>query len=146
MKMESRVSYWKLRETLAKTSHERIHMVHRQKGLRIKDTCTTDISYINAKLRTAWEDLYQAQRTVGQLRTTHLEDLAAHKAETKGTTAAAEIKKLLHIEQVRKTAKKYGWYLKEKRKGMITIFFSPPPTSQKRPPSYSFSWLQLRYR
>ena len=59
------------------------------------------------------------------LRTTHLEDLAIYKAEQAGTTASVEIRKLLHIEAVRKTAKKYGWYLKEQRKGMVDHVLIP---------------------
>ena len=33
--------------------------------------------------------------------------------------AGVEIKKVIYIEEVRKTARKHGWYLKEKRKRMV---------------------------
>ena len=146
-KMGSRVSYWKLRKTLANTAQDMTEIRHRQKVLGIKDTCTSNLSYINAQLRMAWGELHQAQRTSGQLRRTHLEDLAAHKAEAGGSTAAAEIKKLLHIEQVRKTAKKHGWYLKEKRKGMIDHILLPTPNVTEATTLIFFllapAWIQI---
>ena len=51
--------------------------------------------------------------------TISFEELALYKAEESGTTQGGELKKLIHIEIVRKTARKDGWYLKEHKKGMV---------------------------
>ena len=81
--------------------------------------------YINGKLRQAWSDLHLTQKKAGQLRKSHLKELAAFKGEADNTTAAKELKKLMHIEQVRKTARKHGWYLKEREKGMVDHILIP---------------------
>ena len=81
--------------------------------------------YINGNLRRAWSDLHLTQKKAGQLRKSHLEELAAFKGEADNTTAAKELKKLMHIEQVRKTARKHGWYLKERKKGMVDHILIP---------------------
>ena len=54
-----------------------------------------------------------------------MEDLTTYKGEIEGTLAAIESKKLLHVEKVRDTAKKHGWYLKEKKKGMMDHILIP---------------------
>jgi len=51
--------------------------------------------------------------------------LAIYKAEQHGTAAGAEIKILIYIEEVRKTSRKHGWYLKEKRKRMVDHVLIP---------------------
>ena len=80
------------------------------------------------------------------MRQTHLEKLVTYKGETEGTSAATELKKLLHIEQVRNTAKKHGWYFKEKRKGMIDHILIPKFDVDDVPTLMFFllipSWLQ----
>ena len=73
----------------------------------------------------AWSDLHDTQPKVGILRTTYLEDLAQFKAATYGTTEAQEIKKLLHVKAVRKTAENHSWYLKEHRHGMVDHVLIP---------------------
>ena len=76
-------------------------------------------------MKGAWTALYHIQEHAESLRLTYLEELAAFKAEQYGTTSGAEIKKLIHIEEVRKTARKHGWYLKEHRKGMVDHVLIP---------------------
>ena len=51
-----------------------------------------------------------------------------------GTTAARELKKLIHIEKARKTAQKHGWYLKQKRKGMVNHILIPAVDGESDPP------------
>ena len=97
----------------------------RQTKFAITDTGSQDLVYINSELKQAWNRLYAIQNKADILRTTYLEDLAQYKAETLGTTASQEIKKLIHIEEIRKTAKKHGWYLKEHRKGMVDHVLIP---------------------
>ena len=126
-KMGGRISYWKLRRQMAKALQGGQHHVERQKQLGIQDSGSQELDYINDKLRLTWSELHSTQKNAGQLRKTHLEELAAFKGEAEHTTAAKERKKLLHIEQVRKTAMKHGWYLKEKRKDTLDHIRSPTP-------------------
>ena len=65
------------------------------------------------------------QKSAGILRLTHLEELAVHKGEAEGASAVTELKKLIHIEKVRNTARKNGRHLKEKRKGMVDHILKP---------------------
>ena len=39
--------------------------------------------------------------------------------------AVKELNKLIHIEKVRNTARKYEWFLKEKRKGIVDHILTP---------------------
>ena len=54
------------------------------------------------------ENLHEDQKNTDQLRTQRLEDLAAYRSDRVGTQIAVELKKLIHIEEVRKTARKHG--------------------------------------
>lgn len=65
------------------------------------------MEYINEALKEAWNELYNTQRNANILCKTYLEDLAQYKADKYGTTEEQEIKKLIHIEEVRKTTKKH---------------------------------------
>ena len=54
-----------------------------------------------------------------------LEELAEYKGATEGTTAAKEIKKLIHIEAVRKPQRNMAGTSKKKRKGMVDHILVP---------------------
>ena len=69
--------------------------------------------------------MHEAQKFAGILRLTHLEELSAHRGEAEGASAVIELKKLIHVEKVRNTAKKHGWYLKDKGKGMVDHTLTP---------------------
>ena len=60
---------------------------------------------IKQALKGAWSDLHDTQSKADILRKTYQGGLAQFKAETLRTTEAQEIKKLLHVEEVRKTTK-----------------------------------------
>ena len=86
--------------------------MEKHKALGIQDSGEEDLEYINWKLRLAWKELHETQKSAGILRLTHLEELAIHKGEAEGASAVKELKKLMHIEKIRSTARKHGWYLK----------------------------------
>ena len=77
-----------------------------------------DKRYVKEQLSLAWKALRKVQRQSKDKREAHLEDLAEHYASRRQTTKENEIKKLKHTEEIRKTAAKHKWYLKE-RHGMI---------------------------
>ena len=119
-RMGGRVTYWKKRREHAKDGSGGGDCIHQQKELGIQDSGEQSLPYIDTRLRSAWTELHAAQKSAGMLRQSHLEALAAHKGEEEGTSAATELKKLIHVEKVRHTARKHGWYLKKKRQGMVT--------------------------
>ena len=92
------------------TSHTTLQgdLYLKQTRLSITDTRSQDRQYIKQELKLARQALHNIQKKADIMRTTHLEDLAIYKAENSGTTASVEIRKLLHIEAVRKTAKNHG--------------------------------------
>ena len=114
-KMGGRVSYQKQRKAAILEGQSPTTLQTLKEKLSIIDTGDEDYNYVYSQLRVAWTDLYGAQKQAGHLRQTFLEELAVHKAEQQGTIAATELKKLIHIEAVRKTARKHGWYLKAKK-------------------------------
>ena len=94
------------------------------KKFDITDSGSNAIDYINEELKKAWLLLYHIQEHAESLRKTYIEELATYKAKN-GIASGAEIKKLIYIEEVRKTARKHGWYLKERRKGMVDHVLIP---------------------
>ena len=98
----------------------------------ITDTGSGDHQYTKLQLKLTWQELHSTQYKSDALRTTHVEDLATYKAEQTGTSTCSELQKLLHIETVRKTAQKHGWYLKEQRKGMVDHVLIPQGDEWKR--------------
>ena len=97
------VSYWKSRLATFPSGN-----LQPPPHLGIKDTGSGDRQHIKLQLKLAWQALHQTQKHSDALRSTHLEDLATYKAEQTGTATSLELKKLIHIEAVRKTAQKHG--------------------------------------
>ena len=107
-RMGGRVCYWKQRRQCAKDNTNIMVAMSRQKTLGIQDSGDEGLVYINCRLRAAWKELHEAQKSAGILRLTHLEELAAHRGESEGASAVTELKKLIHVEKVRNTAKNTG--------------------------------------
>ena len=60
-----------------------------------------------SKLKQAWKDLREVQKNAVQHREEHLESLAEFYATQRDTSKAVEIKKLNHIERVKRMAAKH---------------------------------------
>ena len=56
---------------------------------------------------------------------TYLEDLTTYKVEIVETQVTLELKRLIHIKEVSKTARKHSWYLKQRRQGMVDHILTP---------------------
>ena len=97
----------------------------RKQKFVITDSGSEDLVYIKGELTKVWSYLYKIQEQAEALRKTYLEELAIYKSEMAGTSAGLEIKKLIYIEEVRKTARKHGWYLKDRRKGTFDHVLIP---------------------
>ena len=65
------------------------------------------------------------QGKTDQKRKTYLKDLNTCKAEIGKTHTTSELKRLIHIEEVRKTRRKHSWYLKQRRQGMVDHILTP---------------------
>ena len=95
-----------------------------QKTLNIEDTGTDCKDYIKGRLKEAWNELRKVQENSKDKREEHMKVLAEHYAERRNTTKVIEINKILTYENIRKTAAKHKWYLKE-RNGMIRTLLVP---------------------
>ena len=70
------------------------------------------------------EKLRETQKNSEALQEEHLEQLTEHYALKKKTTQEIELRKLQHIEQVKKVASKHKWYLKSNH-GMLRRLLIP---------------------
>ena len=75
-------------------------------------------------LKEAWKDLREVQKSAVKRREEHLEALADFYADRRNTTRAVEVKKLNHIERVKKVAAKHRCCFK-KSAGMIRNLLVP---------------------
>ena len=91
---------------------------------RIQDKGGGDVGYIKEELKKLGE-LYSMQGKIDQKRKTYLEDLTAYKAEIGEIQATSELNRLIHIKEVRNTARKHSWYLKQRRQGMVDHIVTP---------------------
>ena len=55
------------------------------------------------------------QGKTDQKRKTYLKDLTTYKADIGETQVISELKRLIHIEEMRKIARIHSWYLKQRR-------------------------------
>ena len=65
------------------------------------------------------------QGKTDQKRKTYLKDLTTRNAEIGDTQAISEIKRLIHIEEVRKNRRKHSWYLEQRGQGMVDHILAP---------------------
>ena len=112
------ITFWKLMYHQRRQGYVNPDRIQR---LRTELKITEEVlgkQQIRARLRAAWKNLRETQKHHQQLREEHLAQLAEHYAGLRNTTQAQEVKKLLHIESVKRIASKHRWYLKGS-KGMI---------------------------
>ena len=64
------------------------------------------------KLSQAWKELRIVEKKALSLREDHLNKLAEFYAQTRQSTKEIELKKLQHIERVKRIAAKHKWFLK----------------------------------
>ena len=114
-----------------------------EKKLKIKHVEIKNKSEVMSKLKQAWKDLRTVQKNAIKHQKEHLESLVEFYAAQKDTSRAVEIKKLHHIEQVKRMAAKHRWWLK-KNYGMIRHILIPEYVVEKRNPTLA-SLLILAY-
>ena len=136
-----RVTYWKLRLHETRQGHvnpDRVQRLHRE--LKINKVARTKVE-VRKCLNEAWAELKQIQKRHLEHREEHMAKLAEFYAGQRDTTAAQEIKKLIHIEGVKRIATKHRWYLKGK-KGMLKQLLVQNFLVYRMPPVYA-SWAVL---
>ena len=78
--------YCNIRKAKAKDESRTEGISWRQEHLDTKDTGQQYIEYIISELEKSWTNLYSIQQRVEYLRKSYLEDIVAHKIETRRTT------------------------------------------------------------
>ena len=101
------VSYWKLRKAMAAGEIQTDNIIWRRSKYKSKDNSSANVQCVNKTLKEAWRELYNTQKGKHTMQNISGGPCSVQSRKI-GTKEEQEIKKLLHIEEMRKTAKKYG--------------------------------------